>query len=1161
MRKNKKRAFAAILSLLFGTPVFASCSNTSSSVAPHECVFYKVDAVEATCLHEGNIAYEQCPYCKKIQVNGAEKSLEDVTLPIDPKNHEQLRSVPEVPATCIADGTKAYQYCDACSNYVLDGVNYTDETIGDKLVLPKEAAEHDFVHYAQMNPTCIPGMKEHDYCSVCHKYFVNGQEVSEESLTIPAAEDHIFGPSGICGNGCESYRYPNTDAGQVFEPQNRLPLVPTAGEGWCDTGSDKEEMIASTHANKGTFHTQRGSNNGSVNVWYEPNGSYIEITFSGSSTANNSFTRFAPGQGDKAYTGRLSLAFDFSVGADTAISRIGAKVVDYSGDAFSGQDKLLGFNSAEENNPDRKLEAGVTYRFVYDMEVTNKNEEGEAEEQLIQIWACGGASNYIIKNLRYVERPDLETTGTVQSKLLYFGRADNMSVNEKDILANEITLDQTSLSLVKGQSKKIEVTAIKPENAADKTVTWSSADEKVASVDENGNVTGVAPGTTTITAKVGLASATCNVTVTDSAIPVTSVSLDKKSMELHVGDKGEQLAATISPENATDKTVSWSSSDATVAKVDQNGFVTPVKEGTATITVTTKDGGKTDSCLVTVLPEPVVEKPSFHLYDGKDFFDGSSWYDTTSAATPRGDAIVDENGSLVFTKDTQSRIDLFYVTDKKIHLGDKAEKWTGDMEKLFGKTFRYDMTLKADGNFDLLLLGGKDAYQPSTNSKYNFYLHFEEGKISLRTNSYDEEDRGSFDLDTDLFVFGKQNDIRFDFTRVDSDTLTFALSINGKSVVFPAKEYGKYYSVDSNGVFTSDTFLAKTGYGQRFGVYPDESSTVAISAFSIDPAPEQPKPAEGIALDKSELTLTEGDSTTLYATLTPEGAAGTVSWKSSDEKVATVDSNGTVTAVAPGTATITATVNGQSATCKVTVEEKKANEPTKPCTAYNGKEFFTPGNWDDSTGNAKPRDESILDENGNLVFTSDTKSRFDLFHCAGENGSYLHYGDAANKSGIDAVVGKSTTYTMAISSTGAFDLMILGVKGAYGPSTSGAASHYLHIGEDGKVSLDLTGPNSDHFSGRFTGASSFKMGQENTLSLTLTRVSKDALTIAIEINGEKVLLEGETFEGSRGVYSVDENGVLTNTYPSSNSGMGQRFGVYPEGDSIVTISGLAIENN
>ena len=295
--------------------------------------------------------------------------------------------------------------------------------------------------------------------------------------------------------------------------------------------------------------------------------------------------------------------------------------------------------------------------------------------------------------------------------------------------------------------------------------------------------------------------------------------------------------------------------------------------------------------------------------------------------------------------------------------------------------------------------------------------------------------------------------------------------------------------------------------------------------------------ANEITLDQTALSLVKGQSKKIEVTaIKPENAADkTVTWSSADEKVASVDENGNVTGVAPGTTTITATVNGQSATCKVTVEEKKANEPTKPCTAYNGKEFFTPGNWDDSTGNAKPRDESILDENGNLVFTSDTKSRFDLFHCAGENGSYLHYGDAANKSGIDAVVGKSTTYTMAISSTGAFDLMILGVKGAYGPSTSGVASHYLHIGEDGKVSLDLTRPDSDHFSGRFTGASTFKMGQENTLSLTLTRVSKDALTIAIAINGEKVLLEGETFEGSRGVYS--------------------------EGDSIVTISGLAIDNN
>ncbi len=837
MRNTKKKAFAVILSLLFGSPIIASCAPETSSIAPHECVFYDVEAVTPTCLHGGNIAYKQCPYCKKIEVNGEVKTLEEVSLPIDPANHEQLRSVDEVPATCIQDGTKAYQYCDACGSYVLDGTNYTDETIGDLLVLHKEDAEHDLVHYAQMNPTCIPGMKEHDICKICHKYFVAGKEVSKEDLAIAPVEEHLFGPSGNCVNGCESYRYPNVDGGQVFEPENKVPLLATAGEGWCDTGSDKDEMIASTHANKMTFHTQRGSSDGSVDVEYDPNGSDINIRFSGSSTANNSFTRFAPGEDGTAYTGRLSLAFDLTVGAGVAISRIGAKVVDYGGDAFPGQDKLLGFNSAEENNPDRKLEAGVTYRFVYDMEVTNKNADGEDEEQLIQIWACGGASSFTISNLRYVERPDLEKTGTVQSHLLYFGKAKDMSLNEKDILANEITLDQTAMSLVKGQSKKIEVTAIKPENTTDKTVSWASSNEKVATVDENGNVTAVGVGTATITAKVGLATTTCTVTVTEEAIPVESVSLDKDTLELIVGGQPEKLSATILPENATDKSVTWTSSDEKVATVDQTGLVTPVGEGEATITVTTKDGQKSDSCKVTVLQGD----KSYYLYNGKDFFDSSSWYDTTSAATPR--------------------------------------------------------------------------------------------------------------------------------------------------------------------------------------------------------------------------------------------------------------------------------------------------------------------------------DESIIDEKGNLVFTKNTQSRIDLFHCAEKDGSYLHYGDAANKSGIDQVVGKSTTYTMALKATSSFQLMILGVKGAYGPSTSGAAAHYLRITEDGKVSLDLTGPDSDHFTNRFTADSSFKMNEENTLSITLTRVSKDALTIAIAINGEDVVLKGETFEGDRGTYSVDENGVLTNTYPSSNSGMGQRFGVYPEGDSVVTISGLSIINN
>ena len=84
----------------------------------------------------------------------------------------------------------------------------------------------------------------------------------------------------------------------------------------------------------------------------------------------------------------------------------------------------------------------------------------------------------------------------------------------------------------------------------------------------------------------------------DEAVAVTGVTLNKSSMELQVG-QSETLTATIAPENATNKTVTWTSSDPSVATV-ANGTVTAVKAGTATITVTTVDGGKTESCKVTV---------------------------------------------------------------------------------------------------------------------------------------------------------------------------------------------------------------------------------------------------------------------------------------------------------------------------------------------------------------------------------------------------------------------------------------------------------------------------------------------------------------------------------------------------------------------------------
>lgn len=162
-----------------------------------------------------------------------------------------------------------------------------------------------------------------------------------------------------------------------------------------------------------------------------------------------------------------------------------------------------------------------------------------------------------------------------------------------------VALNQKKLSLEIKDTATLTAT-ITPENATDKTVTWTSSDDKIATV-EGGKVTAVAAGTATITAKAGDQSATCEVTVTEPTVSVTSVSLDETDATLSVG-KSLTLTATVNPENATNKKVTWSSSDDNVATVDQNGVVTAVaaSENSITITVTTEDGGMTASCQITV---------------------------------------------------------------------------------------------------------------------------------------------------------------------------------------------------------------------------------------------------------------------------------------------------------------------------------------------------------------------------------------------------------------------------------------------------------------------------------------------------------------------------------------------------------------------------------
>lgn len=173
-----------------------------------------------------------------------------------------------------------------------------------------------------------------------------------------------------------------------------------------------------------------------------------------------------------------------------------------------------------------------------------------------------------------------------------------IKVSEDAVNVTGVSLDKTDIKLNVNESTKLTAT-IKPNNATNKDVTWSSSDSSVATVDADGNIKALKEGTVTITVKSNDGGYTATATVKVSAVEVTSVSLNKSSVSLYLGES-TKLSATINPSNATNKGVTWSSSNSSVATVDANGNIKAISEGTTTITVKTSDGGYTAKCTVTV---------------------------------------------------------------------------------------------------------------------------------------------------------------------------------------------------------------------------------------------------------------------------------------------------------------------------------------------------------------------------------------------------------------------------------------------------------------------------------------------------------------------------------------------------------------------------------
>ena len=180
-----------------------------------------------------------------------------------------------------------------------------------------------------------------------------------------------------------------------------------------------------------------------------------------------------------------------------------------------------------------------------------------------------------------------------------------VTVKAKAVNVTDVSLDRTELTLTEGETETLTAT-VKPDNADNKKVTWSSDKTEIATVDGAGKVTAVKPGeaVVTVTTEDGGKTATCKVTVKAKVIGVTEVTLDKTELTLTEGET-ETLTATVKPDNADNRKVTWSSDKTEIATVDGAGKVTAVKAGEAVVTVTTEAGGKTATCKVTVKAKAV----------------------------------------------------------------------------------------------------------------------------------------------------------------------------------------------------------------------------------------------------------------------------------------------------------------------------------------------------------------------------------------------------------------------------------------------------------------------------------------------------------------------------------------------------------------------------
>ena len=504
------------------------------------------------------------------------------------------------------------------------------------------------------------------------------------------------------------------------------------------------------------------------------------------------------------------------------------------------------------------------------------------------------------------------------------GKKATCKVIDSNIEVAGVDLNKTELKIAIGQSETLTA-SINPNDATDKTVTWTSSDTSVATV-EKGKVTAKKLGTATITVTTHNGrKATCKVTVTNP-ITVTGVSLNKTELKLYVG-KSDTLTATVSPADATDKTVTWSSSDKDIATVEK-GKVTAKKAGTVTITATTHNGKKA-TCKVTVSNIAVtgisLNKTELKLYTGQS--------ETLTATISPVDAT---NKTVTWTSSDTS----VATVEKGKGTAKKAGTVTITAKSNNGKTATCKVTITANvvvtgislnKTSTTIVVGNSETLtatiSPSNATNKTITWTSSDTSIATVSNGKITAKKAGTATITAKSNNGKTATCKVTVSNVavtgislnkTSTTLVVGQSETLTATISPSNATNKTVTWSS-----SDTSVATVSNGK---VTAKKTGTATITAKSNNGKTATCKvtvsnvAVTGISLNKTSTTLVVGQSETLTATISPSNATNkTVTWSSSNTNIATV-SNGKITAKSAGTATITAkSNNGKTATCKVTV--------------------------------------------------------------------------------------------------------------------------------------------------------------------------------------------------------------------------------------------------